>query len=1009
MNYGKKSVKRKKRKLQSTSRKMGRKCMLTFTKVLLLFVLAGGIIGLCGGLGVFKGIIDSAPTITLEDASPTRYSSFIYDSDGNQIAKLIAADSNRVPVTMEQIPQDLADAFVAIEDERFYQHNGIDIMGILRAGMTAIKTGFKRQEGASTITQQLIKNTVLTTWTQEKTLGERIKRKIQEQYLAIQLEKDTQDKSKILEQYMNTINLGQNTLGVQAASKRYFNKNVWDLNLSECATIAGITQNPSKYNPLTHPDKNQGRRDKVLNNMLEQGYITQAEYDEAQADTSALYDRIQTANLEVGGDSAVDSYYADAVKEAVTEDLIAAGYSETQAYVMVYSGGLSIFSAMDPTIQAICDQAVSNEELYPDGTRWLLSYQLTYRDPNSEEEGGIVNISSEMYKKYYQENGNKGFNLLYDSQEEAHSAIEAYKSATLPEGAEVIGESISLTPQPQISLVVEDQTAGYVVAMVGGRGTKEGNLTLNRATDTVRQPGSTFKIVSTYAPALDTAGMTLADVQVDGPFNYDSGRPVSNWYSSGYRGICSMRDGIRDSLNIVTVKFLTQITPRLGYEYLQKFGFTTLVDGLEKNGKIFSDVTQSLALGGITNGVKNIELNASYATIANGGQYIKPKLYTVVKDHDGNVILDNTSTEGTQVIKPSTAFLLTSAMQDVVTSGTGASVNFGGMTIAGKTGTTSDYNDIWFSGYTPYYTCSTWTGYDNNTKLRQGAERSLAKKLWKEVMAQIHEGLEPWDWEQPESVELRTDPRTGTEDYFSTTAELRAQQSLHDKEQAKLTAQLEQDIREFTTREISSVEDTYAVRSQYQDITSRLPLLDDGELRASMLEQVENRYDYFTGIISQMGDTIALYEKQKAIDDARAREAAQKQAEENRKQAEKDAKKNEFLQALEAVEELEYQQKNAQELVQDAISKLSLVAGDPDQQALSDRLQAAITRISGLPTEDQWNASQAESRAAEEAAMKQAEQQVQVQQNQLRSSLNSEKLKWNNMEYYGPGGRGDYE
>lgn len=756
MNYGKKSVKRKKRKLQSTSRKMGRKCMLTFTKVLLLFVLAGGIIGLCGGLGVFKGIIDSAPTITLEDASPTRYSSFIYDSDGNQIAKLIAADSNRVPVTMEQIPQDLADAFVAIEDERFYQHNGIDIMGILRAGMTAIKTGFKRQEGASTITQQLIKNTVLTTWTQEKTLGERIKRKIQEQYLAIQLEKDTQDKSKILEQYMNTINLGQNTLGVQAASKRYFNKNVWDLNLSECATIAGITQNPSKYNPLTHPDKNQGRRDKVLNNMLEQGYITQAEYDEAQADTSALYDRIQTANLEVGGDSAVDSYYADAVKEAVTEDLIAAGYSETQAYVMVYSGGLSIFSAMDPTIQAICDQAVSNEELYPDGTRWLLSYQLTYRDPNSEEEGGIVNISSEMYKKYYQDNGNKGFNLLYDSQEEAHSAIEAYKSATLPEGAEVIGESISLTPQPQISLVVEDQTTGYVVAMVGGRGTKEGNLTLNRATDTVRQPGSTFKIVSTYAPALDTAGMTLADVQVDGPFNYDSGRPVSNWYSSGYRGICSMRDGIRDSLNIVTVKFLTQITPRLGYEYLQKFGFTTLVDGLEKNGKIFSDVTQSLALGGITNGVKNIELNASYATIANGGQYIKPKLYTVVKDHDGNVILDNTSTEGTQVIKPSTAFLLTSAMQDVVTSGTGASVNFGGMTIAGKTGTTSDYNDIWFSGYTPYYTCSTWTGYDNNTKLRQGAERSLAKKLWKEVMAQIHEGLENKSFPQPADIVAQT-------------------------------------------------------------------------------------------------------------------------------------------------------------------------------------------------------------------------------------------------------------
>lgn len=752
MNYGKKSVKQKKKTLHSSSKRWGRKFLLTFTKVLLLFVLAAGIIGICGGIGVFKGIIDSAPTITLEDATPTRFSSFIYDAKGNQIAKLIAEDSNRVPVTMDQVPQDLADAFVAVEDSRFYQHNGIDIKGILRSGVVAIQSGFKRMEGASTITQQLIKNTVLTTWTQEKTFAERMKRKIQEQYLAIQLEKDTNDKSKILEQYMNTINLGQNTLGVQAASKRYFNKNVWELNLSECATIAGITQNPSRYNPITHPEDNQERRDKVLNDMLEQGYISQAEYAEARADTADLYDRIQTANVEVGETTSVDSFYADAVKAAVTEDLIAAGYSETQAYVMVYSGGLSIYAALDPEIQRICDEVCSNEENYPEGTRWLLSYKLTYKDPNAEENGGIVNVSSEMFKQYFQENGDKNFNLLYASQDEAYAAIETYKAAVMPADAEFMAEKVSLTPQPQISLTVIDQTTGYVTAMVGGRGTKEGNLTLNRATDTVRQPGSTFKIVSTYAPALDSAGMTLADVEVDGPFNYENGRPVSNWYSSGYRGICSLRDGIRDSLNIVTVKVLTQITPRLGYEYLQNFGFTTLVDGIEKNGKIYSDITQSLALGGITNGVTNLELNAAYAAIANNGQYIKPKLYSIVKDHDGNVILDNTGAESRQVIKPSTAFLLTDAMVDVVTSGTGTAANFGGMSIAGKTGTTSDYNDIWFSGYTPYYTCSVWTGYDNNTKLRQGAERSLAKKLWREIMRQVHDGLENKAFSRPADI-----------------------------------------------------------------------------------------------------------------------------------------------------------------------------------------------------------------------------------------------------------------
>ena len=235
MNYGKDSVTAKKKMIESSSTRWGRRFLILFARTFLVCLLGIGIIGFCGGIGVFKGIIDSAPTINLEDATPSRFSSFIYDTEGNQIAKLVAEDSNRVPVTMDQIPQDLADAFVAIEDERFYKHNGIDIEGIMRAAYRAAVTLFQEKQGASTITQQLIKNTVLTTWTQEKTLFESVKRKVQEQYLAIQLEKTTQDKSKILEQYMNTINLGQNTLGVQAAAKRYFNKNVWELNLSECA------------------------------------------------------------------------------------------------------------------------------------------------------------------------------------------------------------------------------------------------------------------------------------------------------------------------------------------------------------------------------------------------------------------------------------------------------------------------------------------------------------------------------------------------------------------------------------------------------------------------------------------------------------------------------------------------------------------------------------------------------------------------------------------------------
>lgn len=732
MNYGKKGVRDKQKTLHSKSAKWGRKFALTCFNVALIALIVAAVLIASVGIGVFRGIIDTAPDIGNINVQPTGFSTFVYDIDGNQTAKLIAENSNRIPVTMDMIPENLAHAFVAIEDERFYEHNGIDIKGIIRAGVKGITTGHF-SEGASTITQQLLKNNVFTDWTQEaRGLNmDKIERKIQEQYLALELEKTT-TKDEILLNYMNSINLGQNTLGVQAASQRYFNKSVSELNLSECAVIASITQNPTRYNPITHPEDNATRRTKVLKNMLEQEYITQKEYDDALADD--VYARIQTTNEEVG-ETSINTYFVDALTDDVLNDLVAAGYNETQAYTLLYTGGLKIYSTQDPDIQAICDEIFNNEESYPANVKWQLTYELTIQKANGEME----NHSSEMYRSYYRE-ANRNFNLIYSSKEEAYEAIENYKAAMLESGDEVFAENISLVPQPQVSLVVEDQSTGAVVAMVGGRGAKEGSRTLNRATDTVRQPGSTFKILAAYAPALDNAGLTLATVQNDAPFNYSSGTPVRNWYGEAYRGLCSLRVGIQDSLNIVAVKTLTQITPRLGFDYLQNFGISTMVESREINGQIFSDIQQPLALGGITDGVTNEELNAAYATIANHGTYMKPKLYNTVVDHDGNVILDNTQSESKQVIKETTAFLLTDAMVDVVTKGTGGSVNFGGMAIAGKTGTTSDYNDVWFAGYTPYYTATTWAGYDNNTKLT-GDEKNLAKKLWRAVMARIHEDL----------------------------------------------------------------------------------------------------------------------------------------------------------------------------------------------------------------------------------------------------------------------------
>ena len=746
MNYGKRGIVEQARALNSGTNKWGKKISLFGFYIILSLMIGGVIIGASAGIGVFNGIRDTAPDIGNISVTPKGFSTFVYDTDGNQIAKLVSTDSNRIPVTWDMIPDHLAKAFVAIEDERFYEHNGIDIQGIIRAGVVGITSG-NFSQGASTITQQLLKNNVFSGWTDESKI-QQVKRKIQEQYLAIQLEK-SMSKEDILLNYLNTINLGQNTLGVQAASLRYFNKSCSELTISEAAVIAAITQNPSRFNPITHPDKNAERRLKVLDHMLKHQFITQIEYDAAVSDD--VYSRIQNVNQETGGDSTINSYFVDALTNDILDDLIEAGYNETQAYTLLYSGGLKIYSTQDPEIQAICDDVFQNEENYPSGTKWLLSYELSVQS----SDGTVTNYSSEMYQAYYKESIS-GFNMLYSSTEAAEEAIENYKAAVMKDGDTVLGEKYNLTPQPQVSITVEEQSTGYIVAMVGGRGQKTASRTLNRAADSYRQPGSTFKVLSTYAPGIDSAGLTLATVFNDAPFAYDNGTLVKNWWGSEYRGLNTVRTAIKDSMNVIAVQAFTLITPQLGYDYLKNFGFTTLTDGTTINGKVYSDIQQSTALGGLTYGVKNFELNAAYASIANGGVYVEPKLYTKVVDHDGNVILDNTEAKSKRVLKETTAFLLTSAMQDVVTSGTATSVNFGTTAIAGKTGTTSDYKDVWFAGYTNYYTATVWTGYDNNVSMKDSAEKNLSKTMWRKVMSRVHENLPASSFSMPSGIVTAT-------------------------------------------------------------------------------------------------------------------------------------------------------------------------------------------------------------------------------------------------------------
>ena len=746
MNYGYRETISKQKNLVSTSQRLSKKSLVVFFKILLYILLLICITGCALVFGIVRGIIDAAPDIQDVSIVPSSYSTTVYNNKEKEIAKLVTSGSNRIKVSIDQVPDNLKWAFIDTEDARFYEHNGIDIQSIGRAVVVAITT-LNPSEGASTITQQVLKNNVFTDWTSEETLGDQVKRKLQEQYLAIQLEKVTK-KETILETYLNTINLGSNTLGVQAASHRYFDKDVSDLTLSECAVIAGITQNPAAYNPIYHPKANAKRRKKILKNMLDASHITKDEYNEAMKDD--VYSRIQSVDNQITQSNNVYSYFVDEVVSQVMSDLQEQkGYTYTQAYNAVYSGGLKIYTTQDSKIQKICNKELSNAENYPNTVSYSINWAWTIQHAD-----GTTENYSESYINYYHKVllNESSFKLIFSTKEAAKECVKQYKKYLYPDGLaddDVEYETLYYTPQPQASFTVMDQYTGYVKAIVGGRGSKKVSLGLDRATQSTRQPGSTFKVLSTYAPAIDTMGYTLTTKIKDEPFNYSNGRPVKNWYS-GYRGTVTVRKAIADSMNVCAVKTLTEITPQLGFDYLLNFGFTTLVQNrTEKDGSVVSDIQQPLALGGITDGITNLEITAAYATIANQGTYTRPVFYSKVVDSNGRILLDNTTPTTHTVLKSSTASLLTQGMTSVITEGTGkACALTDGMPVSGKTGTTSSAYDLWFCGYTPYLTASIWTGYDENKEL--GSDQAYHERLWSKIMSQIDQVK---DFEMSDDVE----------------------------------------------------------------------------------------------------------------------------------------------------------------------------------------------------------------------------------------------------------------
>lgn len=596
-------------------------------------------------LGVVWFVADTladAPPLDADDIAPDGYRTTVLDRNGEEMVTLMGEASNRVYVSLEEMSPWLPQAFVAIEDQRFYDHNGIDLRGIARAAWRNVTSG-SLSEGASTITQQLIKNNVFAAGTTERTSLDRVRRKLQEQYLAIRLERQT-SKEWILENYLNTINLGSGTWGVQTAAVRYFGKDAKDLTLAESAVLAGITKSPAGYDPLKHPKASRWRQEQVLAKMLELGMISQEEQDAALSED--VYGRLsETSTAPVTTD--ILSYFEDTLVYEVLEDLMKTlRCPEEEAWQLLYRGGLTIYSTQDSNLQAICEEQTSRLE-----------------------------------------------------------------------GTEV-----------QAAVVMTEPSTGAVLAIVGGRGEKTGSLTWNRTTSSVRQPGSTIKVLGEYAALLDQGTVTLATVYDDAPYTYSDGTAIRN-ASGSFGGRTTIRDAIIKSVNVVALKAYQDAGQDAVWEKLDAFGLEHLTE---------EDRVESLALGGTHGGVTVLEMTAAYGAIQNGGLWVEPHCYTQVLDREGNILLEKIPEER-QALSTNTAALLTSAMEDVLTAGTGTLADFGGMHLAGKSGTSTSMRDLWFVGYSPYYACGIWGGYDDN---RPQTSSAYVKKLWRSVMEQAHENLE---------------------------------------------------------------------------------------------------------------------------------------------------------------------------------------------------------------------------------------------------------------------------
>ena len=660
--------------------------------------------------GIFMAYINSAMRGKVEvylDEFETKVSTELYNQDPDtgewvMYQTLYLNSENRIWTDLEDIPKYLQEAAIAIEDKRFEKHHGVDWKGTTRA---IVYTLFgKNVQGGSTITQQLVKN---VTGDNEVT----VKRKITEIYRALELEK-RYEKDEILEAYLNEVFFGQSCYGVVTASRMYFNKDVSDLTLAECASLMGITNNPSMYDPTLSSwtrENNRERQLTILGAMLEQGKISQEEYDEAKAEDIVFSNGFTISGKYVGSDGTATDPEPE---EPPTDDTESPEDEEEPAIKGRYSWFTE--AMIGDVADALVEKYGITDKVRDNGTTYT-AYEQAW-DMVHGKGYKIYTTQNPKYQKIAED-------VCYDL-----SNIPYTSSYTNSAGEQV-------EDQLQIALTIVDPTNGYVVAMIGGAGEKQADRVWNWAVN-ARQCGSAIKPVSTYAPALDDGTINGASVIDDYPMllNGDVWPRNANWR---YQGLTALHTAIAQSLNTCAVRTNLAYGVDRSYEFLvNKLGFENLT---------YTDSQQvgNMALGGFEKGVTTEEMAAAYAAFVNEGVYTKPRTFIRVEDANGNVILENEA-QSSVAMKNTTAAIINHLLQEAALNGTGYEAQFSGMHIAGKTGSTNSNKDRYFVGYTPYYSCAVWAGYEHNQRIV--ASGNPCSAVFRKVMSAIHEELPDKDF-----------------------------------------------------------------------------------------------------------------------------------------------------------------------------------------------------------------------------------------------------------------------